>query len=115
MTKLKRLVEALRGYDPERIYLFGSWARGEADELSDVDLVLIKKTRASFFNRLKAVHKMLPRDIGGVDILVYTPAEFARMQENGNVFAENILEEGKLIYAREGKNRSRKVVPPGPA
>jgi hypothetical protein len=34
---------------------------------------------------------------------VYTPAEFAAMQKDGNAFAEMIIEEGRLIYAREAK------------
>jgi len=42
-------------------------------------------------------------DIGGVDILVYTPKEFARMQREGNAFVEMILEEGSLIYDRQAK------------
>ena len=112
-NKIARLLEALGPYDAERIYLFGSWARGEADELSDVDLVVIKRTRASFFNRIKAVQKLLPLELGSVDALVYTPSEFDRMRERGNAFVETLLEEGRLIYAREEKNRGRKVVSPG--
>ena len=38
---LNELIQALRSYEPEKIYLFGSWARGEEDELSDLDIVLI--------------------------------------------------------------------------
>jgi predicted nucleotidyltransferase len=96
--RLAHLIEILKGYKPERIYLFGSWARGEWDDLSDIDLVLIKKTRRSFLDRLRDVGKLLPPEIGGVDILVYTPSEFVRMKEQGNAFVEMILEEGQLIY-----------------
>jgi predicted nucleotidyltransferase len=42
--RIQRLLEALERYSPERVYLFGSWARGEADELSDLDVVIIKRT-----------------------------------------------------------------------
>jgi predicted nucleotidyltransferase len=39
---LKEVVDRLvRGLQPERIYLFGSQARGEADEGSDIDLLLV--------------------------------------------------------------------------
>jgi hypothetical protein len=38
---------------------------------------------------------------GGVDILVYAPEEFAAMREQGNAFAEMVVEEGRLIYGRE--------------
>lgn len=90
--------EALVPYRPERIYLFGSQAHNTSDELSDVDLVIIKKTKKPFFNRLREVGKLLPTNLGAVDVLVYTPDEFLRMSENGNAFAEMILEEGKIIY-----------------
>lgn len=64
-------------YGPERIYLFGSWARGEADELSDIDLVVIKPTSTPFLERLREVARLLPSQIGAVDVFVYTPEEFA--------------------------------------
>ena len=38
---LERLVRLIMRYDPERIILFGSRARGEADEHSDYDLIVI--------------------------------------------------------------------------
>lgn len=96
---LNELIQALRSYEPEKIYLFGSWARGEEDELSDLDVVVIKKTDSPFFSRLQEVAKILP-DKTAADVLVYTPEEFREMSEQGNAFAEMILEEGKLIYER---------------
>ncbi len=36
--------------------------------------------------------------MGAIDILVYTPAEFEAMQQEGNAFAEMVVEEGRLIY-----------------
>lgn len=103
-TKVNRIVEALRSYQPERIYLFGSWARGEADELSDVDTVLIKRTESPFFDRLREVAGFLHPETGGLDVLVYTPEEFATMQREGNAFAAMIIDEGRLIYEREAES-----------
>jgi predicted nucleotidyltransferase len=102
--KVHRLIKSLLPYDPERLYLFGSWARGEEDDLSDLDLVIIKQTEVPFLDRLREVASLLPAEIGGVDILVYTPDEFAVMQQNGNAFAEMITEEARLIYDRQAKN-----------
>jgi len=95
---LRRLVEALTSYRPDRVYLFGSWTTGEADELSDVDLVVIKSTPAPFFERLREINKLLPSDFGAIDILVYTPEEFADMKANGNVFGEMVEAEGVILY-----------------
>jgi len=102
--KVHRLIKSLLPYDPERLYLFGSWARGEEDDLSDLDLVIIKQTEVPFLDRLREVASLLPAEIGGVDILVYTPDEFVAMQQNGNAFAEMITEEARLIYDRQAKN-----------
>lgn len=99
-ARVERLLEALRGYGPERVYLFGSAARGEADELSDLDVVVIKQTTTPFLDRLREVARLLPLDLGAVDLLVYTPEEFARMRHEGNAFAEMIAEEGMLIYGQ---------------
>jgi predicted nucleotidyltransferase len=102
--KVRLLIKSLLPYDPERLYLFGSWARGEEDDLSDMDVVVIKETEIPFLDRLREVADLIPADVGGVDILVYTPAEFAAMQQEGNAFAEMILEEARLIYERQAKS-----------
>jgi predicted nucleotidyltransferase len=99
-AKIDQIVAALRPYRPECIYVFGSWARGEADELSDIDLVVIKRTSAPFFDRLREVARLLPDAIGGVDVLVYTPEEFAAMRRQGNAFADMIAEEAQVVYGQ---------------
>ncbi len=99
--RVRKLLLALEPYGPERIYLIGSMAREEADALSDLDVVIIKRTASTFFSRLEEAGKMLPPDVGAVDLLIYTPEEFSRMQEDGNAFAEMIAEEGKVIYDRQ--------------
>jgi len=101
--RIQKLIKSLLPYKPERLYLFGSWAQGEEDELSDVDIVIIKETATPFLDRLREVAKLLPAEIGGVDILVYTPNEFAVMRREGNAFAEMIAEEARLIYDHQAK------------
>ena len=100
-SRVDVLLKALAPYQADKIYLFGSWARGEADTLSDIDLVLIKRTRSRFFNRLRQVQRLLPPEMGAVDVLVYTPKEFASMLAEGNAFARMLLEEGRLIHGSE--------------
>lgn len=102
--RLRRLLNALKRYEPERVYLFGSWASGEEDDLSDIDIVVIKPTSAPFFDRLREVSGLFPPDAGHVDVLVYTPQEFEAMQRNGNAFAEMISEEGLLLYGGQAED-----------
>lgn len=99
--RIERLLTGLAAYEPEQVYLFGSAARGEADELSDLDVVVVKRTPIPFFERLQGVARLLPSGVGAVDLFVYTPDEFARMRDEGNVFIEMILEEGRLIGGKQ--------------
>jgi len=102
-NKISRVLAALRPYDPDRVYVFGSWALGEQDELSDLDLVVIKRTVLPFFDRIREVLRLLPGGIGPVDVLVYTPEEFEAMLREGNAFAELIAEEGRLIHGGQAE------------
>lgn len=102
--KVRQLIDSLLPYEPDRLYLFGSWAREEEDILSDMDIVVIKNTSSPFFDRLREVSRLLPAKIGGVDIFVYTPEEFKKMGRDGNAFVEMVKEEGLIIYDRKAKN-----------
>jgi predicted nucleotidyltransferase len=94
------VLERIKLYAPERVILFGSWARGEQDEYSDLDLVIIKNTDKRFLERLIEVSEIIGSDIDKVDVLVYTPEEWERMVEWGNPFAEEVLKQGRVIYEK---------------
>src|SRR3990172_3535664 len=98
MDKLKSVVECLKRYDPEEIMIFGSYARGDADEQSDLDLVVIKQTKKRFLERLIEVAGFLDNDLGKVDVFVYTRKEFDEMKNKGNPFIEKVLKERTGIY-----------------
>lgn len=98
-TRIKKIVAALRSYAPERVILFGSAARGDADKYSDVDLVVIKETSERFLDRLGRVYDLIDLDCA-FDALVYTPQEFAKMQARENPFIEQVVREGIVVYDR---------------
>ncbi|MBI4211180.1 MAG: type II toxin-antitoxin system prevent-host-death family antitoxin [Deltaproteobacteria bacterium] len=85
-------------YQPEKIILFGSFAQGNVHENSDLDLVIIKKTKKRFWDRQKeAVSIMRPKI--ACDFFVYTPEEWneAEVQERP-FFTEEIKGKGKVVY-----------------
>lgn len=70
---VKRLNET---YGPSEVYLFGSFAKGEWLEDSDVDIVAISKgfEGKPMPERVKMVRVLAPKDIA-LEILPYTPEE----------------------------------------
>ena len=81
---------------PKLVILFGSRARGDDDEHSDVDLIVVYETEKRFLDRLDELYSLwdLP---GAVDMLAYTPEEFERMKgESG--FVADAVEQGKVLY-----------------
>ena len=96
-AKVRQVVDDLRLYQPTRIILFGSAARREANESSDLDFVVVKTTTQPFLDRLKEA-ALLCTVPGAIDLLVYTPEEWQELQEQGSPFAERVMKEGRVVY-----------------
>ena len=91
----RRLAPYFKG--ARKAIVFGSVARGEADEWSDLDLVIIADTTRPFLERYRdfeGLYDVWPR----LDLLIYTPAEFAQMRAEGRPFIEQVLAEGVVIH-----------------
>jgi len=98
-SRIKKILRSLRKYNPEKVILFGSHARRSYDQYSDVDLIIIKKTKKRFLDRIKEVLFIIKPHYS-IDILVYTPEEFERMVSKRNPFIEFVIKEGKVIYEK---------------
>lgn len=100
--RLADLVERLQPLHPRKIVLFGSAARGESDEHSDLDVIVVAENVAErFLDRIAHAYDLLdPRH--ALDILIYTPEEYEQMREDGNPLLEAAEREGRLLYARSG-------------
>lgn len=99
IKKIKKAI--IESYNPEKIILFGSCARGDYTEDSDVDIFVIKKTDESPRERIRNLTKKIPHNVP-VDVIIYTPEEFELYRDILNSFVWLILQEGKLIYERVG-------------
>ncbi|MBI3244930.1 MAG: nucleotidyltransferase domain-containing protein [Deltaproteobacteria bacterium] len=89
LDDVRRLVLDMIGNERADVYLFGSWARGEATRLSDVDVAidalvpLPRGTLARLRERLEESH--IPYHVDVID-LARTASEFRR-----RVLAEGVL------------------------
>jgi uncharacterized protein len=91
----------IKEYDPDRIILFGSRAEGNADERSDIDLVIVKATEKRPLDRHIEVETILSDRAVPIDVVVYTPDEIRYLYSTGSPFVEEIMEKGRLLYMRK--------------
>jgi predicted nucleotidyltransferase len=99
-TIAARIAEAIH---PQKIILFGSWARGERSPHSDIDLLIIQESTLPRPQRYAQVRRLFWGMGLPMDILVYTPEEFARYQSVPGSFTHTVAHEGRVLYARPGE------------
>ena len=78
--------------------VFGSYANGNADRYSDLDIIIVHDTEKGFLDRasdFQEVRSAWPRSL---DMLIYTPDELDEMLEQRRPLIEIALEEGVVIY-----------------
>ena len=94
---VRRLVKA---YAPERIYLFGSLARGENSPDSDYDLMVIVPDEAPPERARSRLAYQALRGTGvAADILVWTRSRFQRRAHVVASLPATVLREGTLLHA----------------
>jgi len=94
-TAVRRIVEAT---NPRKVILFGSYARGEADPGSDLDLLVVKKNVADPYAEMVYLRQVIGGIGIGVDILIYSEEEVARRGRVPGTLLYWALQEGKLLY-----------------
>ncbi|NLL94703.1 MAG: nucleotidyltransferase domain-containing protein [Thermoplasmatales archaeon] len=96
----QRIVETFR---PERITVFGSVAKGLANEDSDLDMVVVMRTDLPYMERSVAIYGSIDELRMATDILVFTPEEYDDGLRDGNTFIGRIDSEGVEVYALHTK------------
>ena len=87
--------------NPDKIYLFGSYATGNANEDSDIDLLVVKETDEPKHKRSIEIQRLLIGSKLPVDILVYTNEEFEKEKAKSYSFINSAIKEARLMYERK--------------
>lgn len=86
--------------DPEKIILFGSHARGDANEDSDLDLLVIidgvQELRAESIRMRRALRGLLVP----VDLVLASSEQIERLGNEKSFVYRNALAEGRVLYER---------------
>ncbi len=97
-TEADRITKILvRNYKPQKVILFGSAARGDDKPESDLDILVIKNTNKNYYDRVFEAMRYVNTD-KSVDMIVFTPEEFEKAQNEERVFIKQILKYGINLY-----------------
>ncbi|QGP94138.1 Nucleotidyltransferase domain protein (plasmid) [Neomoorella glycerini] len=98
-SMVKRIQEK---FSPEKIIVFGSWARGEAGPDSDVDiLVIMDCTREQKREIQAAIRKELREFRVPKDIVIASPEDINKYKDAWWTVYHPALAEGKVLYEQQ--------------
>ena len=83
---------------PEKILIFGSYAQGNPNEDSDLDILIIQNTELPRLQRSRMIRPHLRKFCFPMDILVYTPQEVEKWKNVPAAFITNIMSSARVIY-----------------
>lgn len=100
------LVDRLQEIDVTKVILFGSYAYGTPSEASDIDLMVVINSDfyPTTYQEKSDLYLQVARTIRdirqqfSVDLIVHTNAMHQRFIEMNSLFAQEILQQGKVIY-----------------
>ena len=95
---IQRYCDAIaREFKPRRIVVFGSYAYGQPTSDSDVDVMVVMRSKTRRTRPSLAIRQRIAAGFP-VDILVREPADIARRLRSGDSFITDVITRGKVMY-----------------
>jgi len=91
------VAEVVRKLNPDLILLFGSFATGDINEGSDIDILVVADFKETFLDRIRTLMDINTFKIP-IEPVGYTPEEFTQMKDRKSPFIMEVLEKGKIMY-----------------
>jgi len=102
-SEIQKVVDKIvQEFHPEKVILFGSYANGTPHLDSDVDLFVVKDTNLPSLQRIEVLDRLFPRRPFAMDFLVYTPTQVRERVEMGDIFVQDVVKNGKVLYEHAG-------------
>jgi len=102
MTRDETLAQAVKIIvavaDPDKIILFGSRSRGDANRESDFDVCVLKKGVVHKRKLAQLIYRSLYGIGAPVDIIVETPEKLEALKSNPYMIYKSIAEQGSVLY-----------------
>jgi uncharacterized protein len=108
---MKEILESVqvivKKYRPDKVILFGSYAKKEVRPESDVDLFFIIDSEESTWDLAVQISLSMRHSLP-MDVIVRTPEEISKRMKSGDFFIRNIMENGMVLYERTGSGMGAK-------
>lgn len=105
------LVENLKSTQPEKIILFGSYAYGNPNEDSDLDILVVTgenyipscfAEKSKIYLRVASAISDIKKEFP-VDLIVHTKEMHQKFIETNSLFARELLTKGKVLYEKNNE------------
>ena len=101
MHALDEMVQRIvKRFHPDRIILFGSHAKGDATDNSDLDLLVVMPVEGSRRQKANEIDLALADRTVPIDVVVVTPDQFERQRDIIGTIVREAVREGKTVYER---------------
>ena len=101
-------------FEPKRIILFGSYAYGQPNADSDLDILVVMPARDHISQAVK-IRLALPDPPFPLDLMVRSPTKLQSRLAEGNSFLTEIVTRGRVLYEKgsgrvgsQSRSRSRR-------
>ena len=91
----------ITNFDPDKIILFGSYAKGNFNDDSDLDLIIIKNSELPKHQRGLEIRRLFYGLTIPMDLKIYTPMEYDQELQNKYSFIFSIIQDSKILYERK--------------
>jgi len=91
------VAEVVRKLNPDLVLLFGSFATGDINEGSDIDILVVADFKETFLDRIRTLMDINTFKIP-IEPVGYTLEEFTQMKDRKNPFIMEVLEKGRIMY-----------------
>ncbi|MFH1633471.1 MAG: nucleotidyltransferase domain-containing protein [Chloroflexota bacterium] len=97
-ARIKGIVESIiANFSPQKIILFGSYAYGQPNRDSDVDLLVVMPTTERPLRKAAEIAAAIEHPFP-IDLLVRTPEDVTTCFERGDTFIREVLTQGLVLY-----------------